>query len=162
MRYRETVRSAPDFVFLASVVVAWTTLSCGHEQAAPLNVSAPGPVAASNGSVASPIGASPFTAPYQTGLATWYGQSFAGKKTSNGERFDPRAMTAAHRKLPFGTWVEVRRVDTGTVVVVRINDRGPWGHERRVIDLSQGAAERLGMVPLGPTPVEIRVVRGPD
>jgi rare lipoprotein A len=101
-------------------------------------------------------------APYQVGLATWYGQSFAGKKTSNGERFDPRAMTAAHRKLPFGTWVEVRRVDTGHTVRVRINDRGPWGHERRVIDLSEAAAKQLDIIPLGPTQVEIRVVNGPN
>ena len=46
-------------------------------------------------------------------------------------------MTAAHRTLPFNTWVEVRRPDTGAAVVVRINDRGPWGHAKRVIDLSQ-------------------------
>jgi rare lipoprotein A len=101
-------------------------------------------------------------APYEVGLATWYGQSFAGKKTSNGERFDPRAMTAAHRKLPFGTWVEVRRVDTGSSVRVRINDRGPWGDSRKVIDLSHHAAQLLGFAEMGATRVEIRVVRGPE
>ena len=100
-------------------------------------------------------------APYQTGLATWYGQSFAGKKTSNGERFDPQAMTAANRKLPFGTWVEVRRVDTGSVVRVRINDRGPWGDSRKVIDLSYRAAQLLGFVEMGAVKVEVRVVNGP-
>src|ERR1700722_9756080 len=78
--------------------------------------------------------------PDEVGLATWYGSQFAGKKTANGERFDPRAMTAAHRHLPFGTWVDVRRPDTGRSVRVRINDRGPWGDSRRVIDLSRAAA----------------------
>ncbi len=97
----------------------------------------------------------------QTGLATWYGGAFAGKKTANGERFDPAKYTAAHRTLPFGTWVEVRRVDTGRVVRVRINDRGPWGDDRRVIDLSKKAAEDLELVRDGVGTVELRVVDGP-
>lgn len=98
----------------------------------------------------------------QTGLATWYGSDFAGKPTANGERFDPNAMTAAHRKLKFGTWVEVRRVDTGRTVRVRINDRGPWGDSRKVIDLSRRAAAELDMIKEGAVKVEVRVVRGPD
>jgi rare lipoprotein A len=70
-------------------------------------------------------------------------------------------MTAAHRKLPFGTWVEVRRPDTGRSVRVRVNDRGPWGDARRVIDLSRAAAKELGMLGEGMMKVELRVVRGP-
>jgi rare lipoprotein A len=99
--------------------------------------------------------------PDQVGNATWYGSAFAGRKTSNGERFDPTKYTAAHRKLPFGTWVEVRRVDTGRVVRVRINDRGPWGHDDRIIDLSRKAAEDLDIVRAGVARVEVRVVSGP-
>ncbi|MBX3185471.1 MAG: septal ring lytic transglycosylase RlpA family protein [Labilithrix sp.] len=99
--------------------------------------------------------------PDQTGKATWYGGAFAGKKTASGERFDPTKLTAAHRSLPFGTWVEVRRVDTGRVVRVRINDRGPFGDERRVIDVSRRAAEDLDLVRDGVTNVELRVVQGP-
>ena len=97
----------------------------------------------------------------QSGNATWYGAAFAGKKTANGERFDPSKYTAAHRKLPFNTWVEVRRVDTGRVVRVRINDRGPWGDDKRIIDLSRKAAEDLDLVREGVARVEIRVVDGP-
>lgn len=100
-------------------------------------------------------------APDQVGNATWYGSAFAGRKTANGERFDPNLYTAAHRKLPFGTWVEVKRVDTGRVVRVRINDRGPWGHEDRIIDLSRKAAQDLDIVRAGVARVEIRVVQGP-
>ncbi len=107
-----------------------------------------------------PAGPHP-AAPDQVGLATWYGKKFAGKPTSNGERFDPRAMTAAHRKLPFGTWVEVRRTETGRSVRVRINDRGPWGDDRRIIDLSQAAATQLGIVGEGVARVELYVVGGP-
>lgn len=97
----------------------------------------------------------------QSGLATWYGAAFAGKKTANGERFDPSRYTAAHRRLAFGTWVEVRRVDTGRTVRVRINDRGPWGDDRRVIDLSRKAAEDLDIVREGVARIELRVVSGP-
>ena len=97
----------------------------------------------------------------QAGLATWYGGSFAGKKTANGERFDPTKYTAAHRTLKFGTWVEVRRADTGRTVRVRINDRGPWGDDRRIIDLSRKAAEELDIVHEGVSRVELRVVDGP-
>ena len=103
----------------------------------------------------------PSTEPDQVGIATWYGKAFAGAKTSSGERFDPRAMTAAHRKLPFNTWVEVRRPDTGMTVRVRITDRGPWGSASRIIDLSQAAAERLGIIAAGIARVELRVVPGP-
>ncbi len=100
-------------------------------------------------------------APDQVGNATWYGGAFAGRKTASGERFDPRLYTAAHRKLPFGTWVEVRRIDTGRVVRVRINDRGPWGHDDRIIDLSRKAAEDLDIIRAGVARVELRVVGGP-
>lgn len=100
--------------------------------------------------------------PDQTGLATYYSDKLSGHKTYNGELYDPKLLTAAHRKLPINTWVEVRRVDTGTTVRVRINDRGPWGDDRRVIDLSREAARRLGMLGEGVVHVEIRVVSGPE
>ena len=70
-------------------------------------------------------------------------------------------MTAAHRTLPFGTWVEVRRAESGDAVRVRITDRGPFGHEDRIIDLSRAAAEKLGMVKAGVARVQVRVVDGP-
>lgn len=106
-------------------------------------------------------GPPPDGAASQVGLATWYGGAFAGKKTSSGERFDPNLFTAAHRSLPFGTWVEVRRVDTGRAIRVRINDRGPWGDNRRIIDLSKRAAQEIDLVREGLARVELRVVQGP-
>lgn len=151
-------------VLVASLFGASVALSsCAHHEAEPLHVNAPPPSLGAGQSANLPgAGPGPATAPYQVGLATWYGQSFAGKKTTNGERFDPGAMTAAHRKLPFGTWVEVRRVDTGTSVRVRINDRGPFGDSRKIIDVSHKAAERLGFAEMGSVRVELRIVSGPD
>lgn len=88
------------------------------------------------------------------GIASYYWQ---GQVTATGEPFDKRAMTAAHRTLPFGTKVRVTRVDTGSSVVVRINDRGPF-KPGRVIDLSERAAEDLGITSIGLTPVRLEVM----
>ncbi len=78
------------------------------------------------------------------GIASWYGPGFHGRKTASGERFDQNDLTAAHRTLPFGTRVRVVDEKTGRSVIVRINDRGPFAHGR-VIDLSKGAAQALGV-----------------
>jgi rare lipoprotein A len=97
----------------------------------------------------------------QNGLATWYGGKLAGRRTASGERFDPQAMTAAHLTLPLGTWVEVRRASDGRTVRVRINDRGPFGDPRRIIDLSKHAAQELGIVKRGTAEVSVRVIPPP-
>jgi peptidoglycan lytic transglycosylase len=89
------------------------------------------------------------------GLASFYGSD---QQTASGERFNPRAMTAAHRTLPFGTKVRVTNVRSGRTVTVRINDRGPF-ITGRVIDLSQAAAEELGIVGHGIAKVKLDVVQ---
>ena len=88
------------------------------------------------------------------GLASWYGRKFHGRRTASGERYDMHALTAAHKTLPFGTTVRVRSVATGKEVVVRINDRGPYRHQR-IIDLSQAAIASLGLKNRGVTTVEL-------
>lgn len=90
----------------------------------------------------------------QQGLASWYGPGLHGRMTASGERFDKQEFTAAHRSFAFGSRVCVRSAATGRTVVVRINDRGPFA-PGRVIDLSQAAAQELGMVGLGIKPVEL-------
>jgi rare lipoprotein A len=97
----------------------------------------------------------------ERGYASWYGKSLAGHRTASGERFDPSSMTAAHRSLPFGTWVEVRRVEGGASVRVRITDRGPFGHDHRIIDLAKAAADKIGIVKTGVALVDVKVVEGP-
>ena len=90
----------------------------------------------------------------EQGLASWYGPRFHGRRTASGEIYNRRDFTAAHRTLPFGTRVCVRSQLTGRAVVVRINDRGPFAMNR-VIDVSQAAAQELGMQGLGIKPVEL-------
>lgn len=91
------------------------------------------------------------------GYASWYGNEF-GNRTANGERFRPGWITAAHTTLPLPTYVEVTALDTGRRIVVRINDRGPFVRGQRVIDLSRGAAEQLGIKAQGHAPVRVRRV----
>ncbi|HEU5055101.1 MAG TPA: septal ring lytic transglycosylase RlpA family protein [Kofleriaceae bacterium] len=94
------------------------------------------------------------------GRATYYGDKFHGRKTASGERFSQHKMTAAHRSLPFGTMVRVTNLSNGKSVVVRINDRGPWGRDRRrIIDLSKRAARALDFMRAGWTRVKVEVLK---
>jgi rare lipoprotein A len=90
------------------------------------------------------------------GMASYYGNE-AGSKTASGAHINPSALTAAHRSLPFGTKVRVTNQNNGRAVVVTINDRGPFVGGR-VIDLSTGAAEVIGMKGAGVARVRLEVV----
>ncbi|MEO7952535.1 MAG: septal ring lytic transglycosylase RlpA family protein [Polaromonas sp.] len=92
----------------------------------------------------------------ERGHASWYGPRFHGRLTANGERYDKYALTAAHKTLPFGTIVRVRSLALGREVDVRINDRGPFA-PGRVIDVSQAAAEALGLTAAGVGEVSLNV-----
>ena len=96
----------------------------------------------------------------QTGVASWYGRQFHGRKTASGETFDMNALTAAHRSLPLNCYIRVTNKDNGKSVVVKVNDRGPF-HANRVLDLSYGAAKRLGITNAGTAKVSIERVDGP-
>ena len=92
----------------------------------------------------------------ERGNASWYGGKFHGRRTASGENYDKYALTAAHRTLPFGTIVRVRSLTLGHEVDVRINDRGPFA-PGRVIDVSQAAAEALGLMEAGVAEVSLNV-----
>lgn len=95
------------------------------------------------------------------GYATWYGDE-SGNQTANGERFRPDWVTAAHTTLPLPSYVEVTALDTGRRILVRVNDRGPFGDAQRIIDLSRGAADELGIRKKGKAGVRVRVVEPPE
>lgn len=78
------------------------------------------------------------------GYASWYGEELAGSPTAIGEPFNPVGISAAHKTLPLPSYVEVTALDTGRTIVVRVNDRGPMANDR-LIDLSRGAAQQLGL-----------------
>jgi len=90
----------------------------------------------------------------ETGLASFYSESYNGKKTANGEIYNSSEYTAAHKKLPFNTKVKVTNLSNGKTVKVRINDRGPFV-AGRIIDLTRAAAKKIDMVGAGVTKVKI-------
>ncbi len=93
----------------------------------------------------------------ERGVASWYGKKFHGNLTSNREPYDMYAMTAAHKSLPLPTYVRVRNLRNNKSVVVRVNDRGPFVHNR-IIDLSYAAALKLDMVKDGTSLVEVTAI----
>jgi rare lipoprotein A len=105
----------------------------------------------------------------KTGIASWYGYETrmkrGGHMTANGEAFDPNELTAAHKLLPLPTYVRVTNLDNNRSIIVRVNDRGPFPSATnprsgdRVIDLSMGAAKRLGFYRNGTARVRVETVR---
>ena len=94
----------------------------------------------------------------QTGGASWYGEQFHGRKTASGERFDMHAATCAHRRLPFGSLVRVTNLRNGKSATCRVSDRGPFV-AGRIIDVSKGVADKLGMIRSGVARVHITVIK---
>lgn len=93
----------------------------------------------------------------ERGIASWYGKKFHGQRTSIGEIYDMYGMTAAHPTLPIPSYARVTNVATQKSVVVRVNDRGPFLHDR-IIDLSYTAAHKLGIVNSGSAEVEVESI----
>lgn len=91
----------------------------------------------------------------EVGLASWYGPN-VDSFTANGEHFDPELITAAHPTLPLPSIVEVTNLDNGRKITVRVNDRGPF-HSNRIIDVSKGAARKLGMLGAGTANVRVEL-----
>ncbi len=95
------------------------------------------------------------------GYASYYGEELAGNRTANGEAFLPSGISAAHKTLPLPSYVEVTALETGRTILVRINDRGPFANDR-LIDLSAGAAQQLGITSQGIAGVRVRKVNPPE
>lgn len=91
----------------------------------------------------------------EVGDASWYGPGFHGKPTASGEPFNTYDLTAAHTTLPMPSLVRVTNLENGRSIVVRINDRGPFAHDR-IIDLSEKAADELGIKQRGTAKVRVQ------
>ncbi|CCQ91116.1 RlpA [Nitrospina gracilis 3/211] len=104
----------------------------------------------------------------EVGIASWYGQETYdqddGHMTANGEAFNPDGLSAAHKFLPLPTNVRVTNLENGRSIIVRVNDRGPFPSAHnprsgsRIIDLSHGAAKRLGFDGKGTVRVKVETV----
>jgi rare lipoprotein A len=161
-------QAAAILVLMSSVLLA----GCGHKPVAIAVPPAPpvekqpaqGPPVQSDEAASAPEDLS--VAPgakallVETGIASWYGAPYHNRRASNGEIYDMHAMTAAHRTLPLGSVVRVTNPANGSSVVVRITDRGPF-IAGRIIDLSQAAARRIGLIQKGTAKVRVEVLRTP-
>jgi rare lipoprotein A len=96
----------------------------------------------------------------QEGNASYYAEKFHGRLTASGERFNMFDYTAAHKELPFNTLLKITNLTNGKSVLVRVNDRGPYSHNR-IIDLSKKAAQDLEMLDNGTSKVSIEIVETP-
>lgn len=93
----------------------------------------------------------------KVGMASWYGPNFHGRLTANGEVYDQYALSAAHPTLPLPSYARVTNLENGRSLIVRVNDRGPFVHDR-IIDLSRRAAEMLDYTNKGVAKVRVRYV----
>lgn len=94
----------------------------------------------------------------ETGMASWYGETFQRRYTANGEVFDLNELTAAHTTLPMPSIVEVVNLRNNRALRIRVNDRGPFA-EGRIIDLSRRAAQLLGFERDGSTLVRVHILK---
>ena len=91
------------------------------------------------------------------GIASWYGPDFHGRLTANGERFDMHGISAAHSTMPLPSYARVTNLDNGRSIIVRVNNRGPFAHNR-IVDLSIGTAKALDFYREGTAPVRVEYV----
>lgn len=105
-----------------------------------------------------PLSAVPLTRT-EIGTASWYGAESPGL-TASGQLYDSSKLTAAHRTLPFNSKIKVTNLRNGRSVILRVNDRGP-NFPKRLLDVSEAAAERLGFLRSGKAPVRITIIRYP-
>lgn len=100
----------------------------------------------------------------EEGIASWYGYE-SGRMTANGEAFNPNGLSAAHKYLPIPMFAQVTNLENGRSIIVRVNDRGPFPSDQnprsgdRIIDLSQGAAKRLGFYAKGTARVRVEAIQ---
>ncbi len=97
----------------------------------------------------------------ETGTASWYGNETyrqkGGHMTANGEAFYPNGLSAAHKYLPLPTFVKVTNLENRRSIILRVNDRGPFV-DGRIIDLSAGAARKLGFYNKGTAKVRVETI----
>jgi rare lipoprotein A (peptidoglycan hydrolase) len=91
------------------------------------------------------------------GIASWYGPDFHGRLTANGEHYDMNGISAAHRSMPLPSYARVTNLENGRSIIVRVNNRGPYVHNR-IVDLSVGTAKALDFYKKGTTRVRVEFV----
>jgi rare lipoprotein A len=94
----------------------------------------------------------------EEGVASFYAEDFNGKPTYSGVIYNMHGLSAAHPTYPMGTIIRVTNLSNMKTVILEVNDRMPQ-HPDRIIDLSLGAADALGMREDGLQKVKIEVLK---
>jgi peptidoglycan lytic transglycosylase len=165
---RIRLRDCRHFRALAALAVATVFIAgCGGRHATRAQAPAPPPEIRTVTPAPGPAGIPSATVPpsgkviySEVGMASWYGPSFNHRRAANGEVYDQDMLTAAHRTIPLNSVARVTNVKTGESVIVRITDRGPFV-PNRIIDLSKGAAKRVGVYIHGTALVRVDVLSSP-
>ena len=163
MRKQITIRA---ILTVCLVGLTGTTLLAGNPASSPHSSKGGRPSAANDVVYASkttrkeysPKSSGDSVASTQKGKASYYGGKWHGGKTASGEIYNKESMTAAHRSLPFGSRVRVTNLRNGRSVILRINNRGPFV-AGRIIDVSEAAARKLGMIKAGVVSAKVEVLR---
>lgn len=93
----------------------------------------------------------------ENGIASWYDRQSSSDVTAMGTAFQARQLSAASRTLPLPTCVRVTNLENGRSIDVLVDDRGPFV-QGRIMDLSAGAANALGMLNQGTSRIHIQVI----
>lgn len=93
----------------------------------------------------------------EQGIISYYTARFDNRKTASGEIFDNQDLVASHRRIPFDSKVKITNLSNGKSVIVRINDRGPYAYGR-MMDVSEAAARKIGLISSGTIKAEIEVL----
>ena len=91
------------------------------------------------------------------GQASFYANKFNGRKTASGEIFSQKKMTCACNVLPLGTWIRVINIENKKSVTVKVNDR-LHPKMKRLVDLTNAGAAKLGYAHLGVIRVKVEVI----
>ena len=91
------------------------------------------------------------------GTASYYADKFNGRKTATGDIYSHTKLTAACNVLALGTWIRVTNLRNNKTVIVQVNDR-LHPKNKRIVDLSKVAAEKLGYISRGLTQVKVEVL----
>ncbi|MDR2902366.1 MAG: septal ring lytic transglycosylase RlpA family protein [Lactobacillales bacterium] len=91
------------------------------------------------------------------GSAAWFDADENHAVTANGEKYDEEMLTARHRTLPLPSIVRITNLENGNTAIVRVNDRGPYVHNR-LIDVSRQTAAALEFQSRGTTLVQVDIL----
>ena len=92
------------------------------------------------------------------GIASYYDQKYHGRQTANGNTYRHQDYTAASNSFPLNTWIRVTNLGNHKTVIVKINDR-LHKKNKRLVDLSKQAAEKLDFISRGIVRVKVEVLR---